>query len=151
MLTKEQVCKRTRIIINVIPDHENIEDCDEAVLDLNQQALLAVDLQAEVERLQTEIHLWQHMCAPIEVDGEAFANAVELSKARQEIVLLKRALELACDDAADEQCPHEFDLYACEECDGCPHGNEIHTDSERDAQCWYNYYIRTAQEQEDEK
>ena len=58
-------------------------------------------LVAEVEQLQAEIRLGQHMCAPVEVDEQAFVNAVELSKARQEIAandqriaILQRALEL---------------------------------------------------------
>lgn len=69
----------------------------------------------------------------------------------EEVAELKKALELACEDAADEQCPHEFDLYTCNKCADCPHNGEIHTDAERDAQCWYDYYVHQAQEQEGKK
>ena len=54
---------------------------------------------------------------------------------QQQIATLKKALELACADAADEQCPHEFDLYTCKKCDGCSHDCEDRTDAARDAQC----------------
>ena len=76
---------------------------------------------------------------------------LDYNKIVTENVTLKRALELACNDAADEQCPHEFDLYTCNKCADCPHDSESHTDSGRDAQCWYDYYVHQAQEARCEK
>lgn len=101
-------------------------------------------LLAEVERLTIENLGLKD--AAIRCDGyeRRYHSALtELVVKDQQIATLKKALKLACNDAADEQCPHEFGLYTCDKCDGCPH----------DAQCWYNYFIQQAQEQEadDEK
>lgn len=54
MLTREQILECFRKVNNELPEHEWIEDYDEALLELNKQALLAIDLAAEVDRLKAE-------------------------------------------------------------------------------------------------
>lgn len=71
--------------------------------------------------------------------------AAEITAKDQKISILEKALESACNDIADEQCPNEFDLYTCEKCPDCPHDRELHTDSERDMHCWFDYYIQKVQ------
>lgn len=61
---------------------------------------------------------------------------------------LKRALKLACDDAADGCCPNEMTDYVCLNAQTCPNANGNREDSGIDKGCWYGYYIQQAQEQE---
>jgi hypothetical protein len=63
---------------------------------------------------------------------------------RQELEQYKRALNLACVDASDHQCPYEFDYVDWPECTSCPHGNEIRYDIERDIKCWEKHYLAQA-------
>lgn len=110
----------------------------------------------EVERLTEENDVLKSECrAHIQKQGNLFKGYQQMKTDNaakdQQIATLKKALKKASVDAADEQCPHEFDLYTCDKCADCPHYGEIHTDAERDAQCWYDYFIHQAQKQEAEK
>lgn len=82
-----------------------------------------------------------------ESDSLLADHAEALRDEKRECATLRRALEMACNDAADEQCPNEFDLYTCEKCADCTHESESHTDGGRDAQCWFDYFIQQAQEE----
>lgn len=55
MLSKSEVHERAQIIIAAFPEHEILTVADEAILELNKQAMQAVDLQAEVDRLKAII------------------------------------------------------------------------------------------------
>lgn len=115
-------------------------------------------LLAEVERLQQEIRTGQHMCAPVQLDAtaaESFCNAADVSRLEQDnavkdqqIATLKKALELICDEVADSCCPFDSTEYSCPNASTCPNATGGREDHGRDTQCWYDYFIRKAQEQE---
>jgi hypothetical protein len=50
MLTKPELVALAQIILHALPDHEYLDEIDDAVLQLNQQAQMAVDL-ADTNRL----------------------------------------------------------------------------------------------------
>ena len=55
MLTREQLHAECRKIFDALPDRgETIDGVDDAVLKLNKQAAMAIDLEAENERLYAE-------------------------------------------------------------------------------------------------
>lgn len=60
----------------------------------------------------------------------------------KELETLKKAFDMACEESADSSCPNEFDLYECENCMDCPHQNELHEDTQRDINCWKQYYLQ---------
>jgi hypothetical protein len=66
------------------------------------------------------------------------------AKAKQCTENFEKALNLACADAADDCCPHEHDLYECEACNNCTHFEEICVDTQRDIECWKQYYLNKA-------
>lgn len=58
--------------------------------------------------------------------------------------LLEKALELACIDGCDEQCPSDFYDIDWIECKTCTATSEVHYDINRDCKCWMRYYIERA-------
>jgi len=78
------------------------------------------------------------------VNGHPFCQKCMVGMA-EESVKLNIALEKAANDAADGCCPHELDLYECEKCSECPHLGELHEDTQRDAECWRQYYLKQAE------
>ena len=75
----------------------------------------------------------------------------ETERLQAENATLKKALELACDDAADGCCPNEATDYVCHNAQTCPNANGNREDSGIDKKCWYEYYIQQAKEQEGKK
>ena len=67
-----------------------------------------------------------------------------MSILKKEMELLSKAFELSCTEVADSCCPHEMGLYECDKCDDCPHFGEIHENTERDIECWRQYYLKEA-------
>jgi hypothetical protein len=63
----------------------------------------------------------------------------------KELKTLQKAFDKACEESTDSSCPNEFDLYECEKCIDCPHQNELHEDTQRDINCWKQYYLQKAQ------
>lgn len=129
-----------------------VPEADDRLIDAIKTAF------TDVERLKAKIEEWKAQGMSFE-QYKAFTEIHRkypspqysiIENIEKENSALKKALELACNDAADEQCPHEFDLYTCDKCADCPHGGEIHTNAERDAQCWYDYYIQKAQERDEQ-
>jgi hypothetical protein len=56
-----------------------------------------------------------------------------------------KALELACNDAADGCCPYDMtDEYESEECNNCPNLSGNREDSQKDSDCWKKYYLQKA-------
>ncbi len=76
-------------------------------------------------------------------DG-ALQGAAVAKEALYEVRLLQKAFDKACEEAADSCCPHEMELYECDKCDECPHQGELHEDTERDIECWKQYYLQEA-------
>ncbi len=68
-------------------------------------------------------------------------------KARfEELRLLQKAFDKACEDAADGCCPYDFTgEYECELCESCSNRLGEREDMGRDAECWKNYYLQKAQ------
>jgi hypothetical protein len=54
MLTKEELHAECMKIFDALPDHEFLDDIDDAVLKLNKQASLAITLQAECDRMKAQ-------------------------------------------------------------------------------------------------
>jgi hypothetical protein len=80
------------------------------------------------------------------------ANA-DLAKAnialRTENERLREALDLACEDIADDSCPAAIidaaEFSGWDECAECPaQEGEIHVDTDRDIACWKRYYLEKA-------
>ncbi len=69
-------------------------------------------------------------------------------KALQSVIILQMAFNKACEDAADDCCPQEYGLYECELCEECPHQGELHVDTQRDIECWKNYYLQEAEKEQ---
>lgn len=65
--------------------------------------------------------------------------------ALQENQRLERALEIACAEMADHQCPYDFNLECWPECDTCPKGNEERYDADRDIACWKRWAVEKAE------
>lgn len=74
----------------------------------------------------------------------ASEGAAVAKEALDAVKQLQLAFELSCNDAADSCCPHEMDLYECDKCDECPHLGELHEDTERDIECWKQFYLQKA-------
>jgi hypothetical protein len=55
MLTREELHAECRKIFDALPDHKNLDIVDDAVLKLNKQAALAIDLQSTCNNLQSRI------------------------------------------------------------------------------------------------
>ena len=112
---------------------------------------------AEVEQLKAEneqnaayAEIYKDICDKY---GKNFGALLDKAKALQiENAKLKakkdraeKALELACDDAADGCCPYEIYSWDCQRSGICPNQNQGREDSGLDKQCWYEYYMEQAQ------
>lgn len=94
------------------------------------------ELNEENAALKQEIRTGRHMCAPIHLDGngaQAFINAIDLSKAKQEISMLKKALEMACETMGEQGY--------------CPVPETSHPYNETCEKCMAEYYIQRAKEE----
>jgi hypothetical protein len=79
------------------------------------------------------------------VNGHPFCLKCLVGMA-EESANLGMAFEKACEEAADSQCPHEVEEYECEKCKSCSHENELYENTERDIECWKQYYLSKAKE-----
>lgn len=103
-------------------------------------------LKSESEQNQTYADIYKDICDKY---GKNFRELMEKAKGLvKERDTLKKALELACDDAADGCCPHEVYSFDCGKVRACPNQAGDREDSGIDKKCWYDYYIQQAQEQE---
>ena len=81
---------------------------------------------------------WHFTCADSRLD--------EWVKMGEENERLKMALELMINDMGEDSCPYEYDYVDKPECAECPHDHETHVNTERDVQCWKEYYYAKAGE-----
>jgi hypothetical protein len=59
MLTREQLHAECRKIFDALPDRgETIDGIDDAVLKLNKQAAMAIDLAAKLDRVREWVDFW---------------------------------------------------------------------------------------------
>ncbi len=74
----------------------------------------------------------------------ALDGAEVAREALKSVRVLQKAFDISCEAEADSCCPHEYDLYECDQCKDCPHQGEIHEDTQRDVECWKQYYLSEA-------
>lgn len=65
---------------------------------------------------------------------------------KSKLALAERALELVCEQVADNDCPHEYiwNQFQKPECENCTHMTEEHQDAGRDTKCWKEFFIQQA-------
>lgn len=101
---------------------------------------------------------WQEQSEEWRVDRDFFLTRLEDEKIKVEkleaenaalesqLALTEKALELACEHVADNDCPHEYSWAAFQkpECENCTHMTEKHQDTDRDIKCWMEYFLQGA-------
>lgn len=97
---------------------------------------------AERERAEKAEQTANRLTAWVHCDDALTASLKEdIEQLQAENAKLRKALELACAEIADHDCPHEYDLIEREECKSCPRGNEERYDVERDIKCWMRHFL----------
>lgn len=109
------------------------------------------NLKAQLDMYGGDEGITSALQEAVDCRKEAAAANLEKAKLNRQIATLEKALELACEDAADSCCPYEIYSWDCGKSGVCPNQVEGREDSGIDKQCWYDYYIRQAQKQEGEK
>jgi hypothetical protein len=61
MLTREQLHAECRKIFDALPDRgETIDGVDDAVLKLNKQAAMAIDLESKLDKIRDWTDFWEY-------------------------------------------------------------------------------------------
>ena len=69
MLSKEECVKLSQSILNALPDHEFINRLDDAVLKLNKQAHLAIELQAMLDAIERCVYGMEEQLIAMDCDN----------------------------------------------------------------------------------
>lgn len=86
-----------------------------------------------------------HNCGDIAYSQGTTSTYPTCDRLQRENAELRKALELACAEVADHDCPHEYDLTERDECESCPRGREERYDAERDIKCWMRHFLEKAE------
>jgi hypothetical protein len=96
MLTKAEVVKLTQSILQALPDHEFLDEIDDAALKLNKQAHLAITLQAELTALKAHQEPCE-VCFEYEQDKSTYHIGVTWERRYKYCPNCGRALTEGCE------------------------------------------------------
>lgn len=135
------------MLINFVPTPENVNALPEGIRryvhDLETKCDPAGDIQtiACLRDTAQGLELWAK-----EIQDENYKLQAENAALESQLALTEKALELACEHVADNDCPHEYSWAAFQkpECENCTHMTEKHQDTDRDTKCWKEFFIQQA-------
>lgn len=76
--------------------------------------------------------------------AEAENESEALGSAKLRAEKLEKALERACLEVVDHDCPHDFGTAEWPECRECLRMEEERYDIQRDINCWKKYFLEEA-------
>lgn len=85
------------------------------------------------------------------MDREIITPFLQTEPVEKQFENHKKALQAACNDiAANDLCPYERDLYEDEKCVYCIADREFQVNRSLVAECWSQYYLRSATNSDDQ-